>query len=65
MIIIFRSQWFGFLLAVGIDPLWLEFTLLGLVIIIVILFMPHGLIPARIETMLPGNRVKKVLAQRQ
>ena len=65
MIIIFRSQWFGFLLAIGIDPLWLEFTLLGLVIIIVILFMPHGLIPARIETMLPGNRVKKVLAQRQ
>jgi len=65
MIIIFRSQWFGFLLAIGIDPLWLEFTLLGLVIIIVILFMPHGLIPARIETMLPVNRVKKVLEQRQ
>ena len=65
MIIVFRSQWFGFLLAVGIDPLWLEFTLLGAVIIIVILFMPHGLIPARIETMLPGNRVKKILAKRQ
>jgi branched-chain amino acid transport system permease protein len=65
MIIIFRSTWFGFLLQVGIDPLWLEFTLLGAVIIIVILFMPHGLVPARVETMLPVNRVKKVLAQRQ
>lgn len=65
MIIIFRSTWFGFLLQVGIDPLWLEFTLLGAVIIIVILFMPHGLVPARVETMLPVNRVKKVLEQRQ
>lgn len=65
MIVIFRSQWFGFLLAVGIDPLWLEFTLLGAVIIIVILFMPHGLVPERIEPMLPVDRVKKVIEKRQ
>ncbi|MBW6464603.1 MAG: branched-chain amino acid ABC transporter permease [Firmicutes bacterium] len=65
MIIIFRSQWFGFLLAVGIDPLWLEFTLLGAVIIIVILFLPHGLVPEKVEAMLPANRVKKVMAQRE
>ena len=65
MIVIFRSQWFGFLLAVGIDPLWLEFTLMGAVIIAVILFMPHGLVPEKIEPMLPGNRVKKILAKRQ
>ncbi len=65
MIIIFRSQWFGFLLAVGIDPLWLEFTLLGAVIIIVILFLPHGLVPEKVESMLPSNRVKKVMAQKQ
>lgn len=64
MIIIFRSQWFGFLMAVGIDPLWLEYTLLGAVIIIVILFLPHGLVPEKIEPMLPKNRVKKVLASR-
>jgi branched-chain amino acid transport system permease protein len=64
MIVIFRSQWFGFLLAVGIDPLWLEFTLLGAVIIVVILFMPHGLVPERIEPMLPTRRVRSVIASR-
>lgn len=65
MIVIYRSQWFGFLLQVGIDPLWLEFTLLGAVIIGVILFMPHGLVPERIEPMLPSSRVKKVISKRQ
>jgi len=65
MIVIFRSQWFGFLLAVGIDPLWLEFTLMGLVIIGVILFMPHGLVPEKIEPMLSGNRVRKVMERRK
>jgi branched-chain amino acid transport system permease protein len=65
MIIIFRSTWFGFLMQVGIDPLWLEYTLLGAVIIIVILFMPHGLVPEKIAPMLPSKRIKKVLADRQ
>ncbi|MFO8192743.1 MAG: branched-chain amino acid ABC transporter permease [Bacillota bacterium] len=65
MIIIFRSQWFGFLLNVGVDPLWLEFTLMGAVIIVVILFMPHGLVPERVEPMLPASRVKKIMARRQ
>lgn len=65
MIVIFRSQWFGFLLTVGIDPLWLEFTLLGAVIIVVILFMPHGLVPERIEPMLPTSRVRSVIARRE
>lgn len=65
MIVIYRSQWFGFLMAVGIDPLWLEFTLLGAVIIGVILFMPHGLVPERIEPMLPGKNVKKIIDRRQ
>lgn len=65
MIVIFRSQWFGFLLVIGIDPLWLEFMLMGVVIIAVILFLPHGLVPEKVEPMLPANRVKKVMAQRQ
>ncbi len=65
MIVIFRNQWFGFLTVVGIDPLWLEFTLMGAVIIAVILFMPHGLVPERVEPMLPANRVKKIMEQRQ
>ena len=65
MIVIFRYQWFGFLTVFGIDPLWLEFTLLGAVIIIVILFMPHGLVPEKIEPMLPKSRVRRVLERRQ
>ncbi len=64
MIVIFRSTWFGFMMVVGIDPLWLEFTLLGAVIVIVILFLPHGLVPEKIEPMLPANRVKRVMAGR-
>ena len=65
MIIIFRSTWFGFLLQVGIDPLWLEYTLLGAVIIIVILFLPHGLVPEKVAPMLPSKRINKVMADRQ
>jgi branched-chain amino acid transport system permease protein len=65
MIVIFRFQWFGFLLTVGIDPLWLEFTLMGAVIIAVILFLPHGLVPEKIEPMLPSNRIRKVFEGRQ
>ncbi len=65
MIVIFRSQWFGFLLQVGIDPLWLEFTLMGAVIIIVILFMPHGLVPEKVEPMLPKSRVRAVIERRR
>ncbi len=65
MIVIFRHQWFGFLLEIGIDPLWLEFTLLGAVIIGVILFMPHGLVPEKVEPMLPKSRVNKIIESRR
>lgn len=65
MITIYRFQVFGFLLAMGIDPLWLEFTLVGAMIIIVILFMPQGLVPAKVEPVLPVNRVNRVLAGKQ
>jgi len=65
MIVIFRSQWFGFLLVIGIDPLWLEFMLMGGVIIGVILFLPHGLVPEKVAPMLPSKRINKVLADRQ
>ena len=64
MITVYRFQVFGFLMAVGINPLWLEFTLAGAVIVVVILFMPHGLVPEKVEPVLPGNRVKKVLSER-
>ncbi|MDQ7793870.1 MAG: branched-chain amino acid ABC transporter permease [bacterium] len=62
MITLYRFQWFGFLLAYGIDPIWLEYTLMGLVIVVAILFMPHGLVPAKVEPILPANRMKRVLS---
>jgi branched-chain amino acid transport system permease protein len=58
MITVYRFQWFGFMLAWGIDPLWLEFTLAGAVIVIVILFLPHGLVPEKVEPILSAYRNK-------
>lgn len=64
LIITYRSTLFGFLLTWGIDPMWLEYTLMGLVIMLVVLFMPHGLVPAKVESILPAGRVRKA-AQEQ
>jgi len=64
LIITYRTTLFGFLLAWGIDPMWLEYTLMGLVIMLVVLFMPHGLVPAKVESILPAGRVRKA-AQEQ
>ncbi|HOL16781.1 MAG TPA: branched-chain amino acid ABC transporter permease [Bacillota bacterium] len=61
MITIFRFQVFGFLIQWGIDPTWLEFTLMGAVIIVVVLFLPHGLVPEKVEPVLPADRVQKVI----
>jgi len=63
VITIYRFQVFGFLMAWGINPLWLEFSLMGAVIIGVILFLPHGLAPERVEPILPFSRVNKLLAR--
>ncbi len=59
LIITYRSSLFGFLMAWGIDPMWLEYTLMGLVIILVVLFMPHGLVPAKVESILPADKVRR------
>lgn len=64
MITVYRFQWFGFMIAWGIDPLWLEFTLAGAIIVVVILFLPHGLVPERVEPILPTNRVKNIISKR-
>ncbi len=61
IITVYRFKLFGFLTVWGIDPLWLEYALMGLVIVVVVLFMPHGLIPAKVEPILPLGRVKKAL----
>ncbi|MGQ4832764.1 MAG: branched-chain amino acid ABC transporter permease [Candidatus Asgardarchaeia archaeon] len=42
------------------DPIWLEYTLAGLAIILVVLFKPHGLIPEKTEPFLPKEEVKKL-----
>ena len=57
---IYRASVFGFLMSWGIDPIWLEYTLLGAVIIIIVLFLPQGLVPERTETILPRGRVEKI-----
>jgi len=61
LIILYRKSVFGFLLLWGIDPIWLEYTLLGLVIIFIVLFMPYGLVPEKTETVLPSGRIKAIL----
>ncbi len=62
-ITVYRYQLFGFLAIWGINPIWLEFTLLGVVIVGVILFMPHGLVPERVEPILPASKVKAQISK--
>jgi branched-chain amino acid transport system permease protein len=56
IITVYRFEIFGFLMTWGINPLWLEFTLMGAVIVGVILFMPHGLVPEKVQSILPPKR---------
>jgi branched-chain amino acid transport system permease protein len=63
IITVYRFQLFGFLIAWGINPVWLEYTLMGLVIVVAVLFMPHGLVPAKVEPTLSLGRVRKALEQ--
>jgi len=35
--------------------------LLGVVIVVVVLFLPHGLVPENVEPVLPANRVRRVI----
>ena len=42
------------------DPIWLEYTLAGLAIILIVLFKPYGLIPEKTEPILPKERVKEL-----
>lgn len=62
MITVYRFQLFGFLIAYKIDPIHLEFMLLGVVIVVVVLFMPHGLVPPKVEPTLPEKTLQRVLA---
>jgi branched-chain amino acid transport system permease protein len=61
MITTYRFQLFGFLIAWKIDPIHLDHMLLGVVIVVVVLFLPHGLVPENVEPVLPANRVRRVI----
>jgi len=43
------------------DPIWLEYTIAGLAVILIVLFKPHGLIPEKPVTTLPRDRIKRIL----
>lgn len=43
------------------DPIWLEYTIAGLAIILIVLFKPSGLIPEKPVTTLPKNKIENIL----
>jgi branched-chain amino acid transport system permease protein len=43
------------------DPIWLEYTIAGLAIILIVLFKPSGLIPEKPVTTLPRDKIKSIL----
>jgi len=62
LIVVYRFQIFWFLHEWwGIDPMWLESTLMGLVLILVVLFMPSGMAPEKPEPTLPSGRIRETL----
>lgn len=46
---------------VPFDPLWLEFTFLGLALVLIVLFRPHGLLPEKPTLTLPRERALNIL----
>lgn len=43
------------------DPIWLEYTLAGLAIILIVLFKPYGLIPEKPEPTIRPERIREIL----
>ncbi|MFW9887292.1 MAG: branched-chain amino acid ABC transporter permease [Candidatus Thorarchaeota archaeon] len=54
-----------FLVAIGVpfEPIWLEYTLAGAVMIVVVLFKPRGLIPEKPETSMSTERIHEIVAR--
>ncbi|RLI10524.1 branched-chain amino acid ABC transporter permease [Candidatus Bathyarchaeota archaeon] len=46
---------------VPFDPIWLDMFLGGLVLVLIVLFMPHGLVPERPRTTLPHDKIEAML----
>jgi len=47
------------------DPIWVEYTMAGLAMILIVLFRPMGLIPEKLETLLPRGRIENILKELQ
>mgnify|MGYP000353680892 CR=1 FL=1 len=45
------------------DPIWLEYTLAGLAIILIVLFRPYGLLPEKPEPTIPPERIRELLEE--
>lgn len=44
----------------GIAPEWLEYILVGLILVVVVLFRPQGLLPEKPTLALPKGRIRKI-----
>ena len=60
LITLYRYELSAFL---PFDPLWLEYTLAGLAIILIVLFRPYGLIPEKPTPTLPRERIEQFLEE--
>jgi len=45
------------------DPIWLEYTLAGLAIILIVLFRPYGLLPEKPEPTISPERIRELLEE--
>jgi len=43
------------------DPIWLEYAIVGLALILIALFKPSGLIPEKAATILPRDKIRSIL----
>ncbi|MHA1944321.1 MAG: branched-chain amino acid ABC transporter permease, partial [Candidatus Thorarchaeota archaeon] len=50
-----------FLAFLPFEPIWLEYTLAGVVMIAIVLFKPRGLIPERPETSMSTKRIQEII----
>jgi branched-chain amino acid transport system permease protein len=43
------------------EPIWLEYTMAGLVMIVIVLYKPRGLLPERPETSMSTDRIQEIV----
>ncbi|RLI30388.1 branched-chain amino acid ABC transporter permease [Candidatus Bathyarchaeota archaeon] len=45
------------------DPIWLEYTFVGLALVLIVLFKPYGLIPEKPTSALSNERIQEIIAR--